>query len=41
MKRREFIAGLGSVAACPVLGRAQNSDRDRMRGIRRAGTVWG
>jgi hypothetical protein len=27
MKRREFIVGLGSAAACPVVARGQQSGR--------------
>jgi putative tryptophan/tyrosine transport system substrate-binding protein len=33
MRRREFIAGLGSIAACPVSARAQQRDRVRRVGI--------
>jgi hypothetical protein len=33
MKRREFIAGLGSVSAWPVVGRAQQADRVRRIGV--------
>src|SRR5262245_30011279 len=33
MKRREFIAGLGSAAACPLMGSAQQPDRIRRVGV--------
>ena len=33
MKRREFIAGLGSAAVCPVVARAQQGDRVRRIGV--------
>jgi ABC-type uncharacterized transport system substrate-binding protein len=33
MRRREFIAGLGSAAACPVVARAQQPDRMRRIGV--------
>jgi putative ABC transport system substrate-binding protein len=38
MNRREFIAGLGSAAAGPVLGRAQQLDRVRRVGVLLNGT---
>jgi putative tryptophan/tyrosine transport system substrate-binding protein len=33
MRRREFIAGLGAAAACPVAGRAQQTDGMRRIGV--------
>jgi putative ABC transport system substrate-binding protein len=36
MRRREFIAGLGSAVACPVVARAQQGDR-----VRRIGWLLG
>ena len=33
MRRREFIAGLGGVAAWPVVGRAQQGERIRHVGV--------
>jgi putative ABC transport system substrate-binding protein len=33
IRRREFIAGLGSAAACPFVGRAQQGDRMRRVGV--------
>jgi putative ABC transport system substrate-binding protein len=33
MLRREFIAGLGSAAALPIVARAQQSDRVRRIGV--------
>jgi putative ABC transport system substrate-binding protein len=37
MKRREFIAGLAGVAACPLAVRAQQGDRTRRIGV----LMWG
>ena len=33
MRRREFIAGLGSAAALPIAARAQRADRVRRIGV--------
>jgi len=33
MRRREFIAGLGSAAVCPITARAQQGDQLRRIGV--------
>ena len=37
MRRRQFIAGLGSMTAWPVMARAQQGDRVRRIGLLMAG----
>ena len=37
MKRRTFIAGLGSAVACPMAARAQQGERVRRIGVLRPG----
>jgi putative tryptophan/tyrosine transport system substrate-binding protein len=39
MRRREFIAGLGSAAACPVVARAQQTERMRLIGVLMLGSA--
>jgi putative ABC transport system substrate-binding protein len=39
MRRRDFVAGLGSAAALPVVARAQQGDRVRRIGVLMDGTA--
>jgi putative tryptophan/tyrosine transport system substrate-binding protein len=40
MRRRAFIAGLGSAAAWPVVARAQQASKDALSNLSRVAALW-